>query len=257
MKIKYNKMKKGLIFFVVILGFSCNRQETTLTAQQIVDKSIAASGGNLYENAIINFDFRDRSYTSVQHNEKRTLYRLLKNDSIKVLDKYTTSSFERIVNDSVIAIHDSLATKFGNSINSVHYFSKLPYGLNDRAVQKELLKETSIEGKDYFKVKVTFSQQNGGDDFDDTYVYFFNKVTFKPDFLAYDFHVDGGGMRFRKAYNERYVNGIRFVDYENLKPKINSGSILQIDSLYNSNSLELLSKIELQNIAVTFSDSYN
>jgi len=70
----------------------------------------------------------------------------------------------------------------------------------------------------YYKLKVTFDQDGGGDDFDDTYVYFFNKATFKPDYLAYDFHVNGGGMRFREAYNERYVNGIRFVDYNNMKP---------------------------------------
>ena len=50
-------------------------------------------------------------------------------------------------------------------------------------------------------------------------MYWFNKETFKPDYLAYDFHTDGGGVRFRKAYNERYVDGIRFVDYENYKPR--------------------------------------
>ena len=249
-------MKKVFLFFLVVVGLSCKRQEATLTAQQIVDKSIAVSGGLLYENATINFDFRDRSYTSVQQNKKRTLNRLLKNDTIKILDTYTTTTFERKVNDSVIHITDSLATTYGNSVNSVHYFSKLPYGLNDRAVHKELMKETTIEGKHYYKVKVTFSQQDGGDDFDDTYIYFFNKNTFKPDFLAYDFHVDGGGMRFRKAYNERYINGIRFVDYNNMKPIDENASILQIDSLFNNDRLKLLSKIELKAISVN-QDNYN
>ena len=128
--------------------------------------------------------------------------------------------------------------------------------MNDAAVNKEFLGETEIKGADYYKIKVTFNQAGGGDDFDDTYIYWFNKETFKPDYLAYDFHVDGGGMRFREAYNERYVNGIRFVDYKNLKPKNSNATILQIDSLYTNNQLELLSKIELKNVSVN-QDSYN
>ena len=31
---------------------------------------------------------------------------------------------------------------------------------------------------------------------------------------------DGIGLRFREAFNERYINGIRFVDYNNYKPKL-------------------------------------
>ena len=63
-------------------------------------------------------------------------------------------------------------------------------------------------------------------------------------------------MRFREAYNERYVNGIRFVDYNNMKP-INSGaSVLKVDSLFNNDLLKLLSKIELKDIDVTLG-SYN
>ena len=146
---------------------------------------------------------------------------------------------------------DSLANIYSNSINSVHYFAYLPYGLNDPAVNKEFLGEMAIKGKDYYKVKVTFDQENGGDDFDDVYIYWFNKETFKPEYLAYEFHVNGGGLRFREAYNERYVNGIRFVDYNNYKSVSDSQSIYEIDSLFNKGELELLSKIELKDVVVS------
>ena len=146
---------------------------------------------------------------------------------------------------------DTMSIKYANSVNSVHYFARLPYGLNDPAVRKELIGETTIKDKKYYKVKVTFKEDNGGDDFDDIYFYWFNKETFKPDFLAYKFHVDGGGIRFREAYNERYVGNIRFVDYTNLKPKEMLASIFTIDSLYEAGGMELLSKIELDSIQVT------
>ena len=56
-------------------------------------------------------------------------------------------------------------------------------------------------------------------------------------------------MRFREAYNERFIEGIRFVDYSNYKP-MEEVSIYEIDKLYVDNRLELLSRIELQNIQV-------
>ncbi len=251
-------MKKTIFIVLILIAFACKDQpKNDLTAQEIVDKSIAVSGGaDLYERSTIAFSFRGRDYISEMKGKRKTLKRIQKNDTINVLDVLSPMGFERFENDSLVAVHDSLATKYGNSVNSVHYFAKLPYGLNDPAVRKELLGETEVKGKSYYKIMVTFNQEGGGDDYDDTYIYFFNKSTFKADYLAYDFHVDGGGMRFREAYNERYVNGIRFVDYNNMKPIDENVSVLEVDNLFNNDRLELLSKIELKNVRVS-QDNYN
>lgn len=251
-------MKKTIYILLVIITFACKDQaKTELSAQEIVDKSIEVSGGvDLYEKTTITFNFRGRDYISEMNGKRKTLKRIQKNDSINLIDILADGRFERFENDSLITLHDSLATKYGNSVNSVHYFAKLPYGLNDPAVRKELLGETMVKGKPYYKLKITFDQEGGGDDFDDTYVYFFNTSTFKPDYLAYDFHVNGGGMRFREAYNERYVNGLRFVDYKNMKPIEENVSVLEVDNLFNTGRLELLSKIELKDVSVSLGN-YN
>lgn len=246
-------MKKIIVVLLAVVAFSCkDHAKEELSAQDIIDKSIEVSGGvDLYKEATIAFNFRGRAYISEKIGKLKTLKRLQKNDTVKVLDILAAGDFKRFENDSLVHVHDTMATKYGNAVNSVHYFSKLPYGLNDPAVRKELLGETTIKDKAYYKVKVTFDQEGGGDDFDDTYVYFFNKTTLKADYLAYDFHVNGGGIRFREAYNERYVNGIRFVDYNNLKPIDENVSVLEVDKLYNNERLELLSKIELTDIRVS------
>lgn len=250
-------MNKAIIILLSVAIFSCKGTDKKLSVQEIVDKSIEVSGGvSNYENSRISFNFRGLKYISEANGKEKTLKRIRKNDTVYLLDVLSPSGFQRFENDSLVVLHDSMATKYGNSVNSVHYFSKLPYGLNDPAVNKELLGETKIKGKSYYKIKVTFDQEGGGDDFDDTYVYFFNTSTFKPDYLAYDFHVDGGGMRFREAYNERYVNEIRFVDYINMQPIDNNTSVLQVDSLFNNDRLKLLSKIELTDIEVNLG-SYN
>src|SRR5690606_406146 len=101
------------------------------------------------------------------------------------------------------------------------------------------------------KIKVWFddSDSDVGDD-EDVYVYWFNKDTYFVDFLAYEFKVDGGGMRFREAYNPRVVGGIRFVDYNNFKPESKSASLYELDSLFENDKLVKVSEIELKNIQV-------
>lgn len=219
-------------------------------AQRIVDKSIEVSGGDLYKTSNVAFDFRDREYMLQIVDGRRVMERTFNTDSSSMVDRVDPKGFQRFVNDSLIHVSDSMANVYSNSINSVHYFAYLPYGLNDPAVNKELLGKIKIKGNDYYKVKVTFDKEGGGDDYEDTYIYWFNKDTYKVDYLAYDFHTDGGGMRFRKAYNERYVNGLRFVDYENYRPENMPTSIVDIDSLFLQNKLTLLSKIRLKNIKV-------
>lgn len=244
-------MNKVFGIVLVLVVMSCKRKNKQLTAQQIVDKSITICGGDLYEHSIVSFDFRELKYVSEYRGSQKILKRILENDTISLVDILYTSSFERYRNDSLVVVADSMAVKYANSVNSVHYFSKLPFGLNDNAVYKELMGETIIENVPYFMVKVTFDQEGGGKDFDDTYIYFFSKTTFKPDYLAYDYHTDGGGVRFRKAYNERYINGIRFVDYLNMKPTKANTPILKIDSLFRQGALTKVSKIELKQITVS------
>ena len=245
-------MKKLLFLLSFLTIYSCgDKANSKSEAQNIVDRSIADAGGDLYKTSNIAFDFRDMDYVLQIVDGRRIMKRMFGKDSSRLVDVVGPNGFQRFVNDNLIHVSDSMANVFSNSINSVHYFAYLPYGLNDPAVNKELLGEINLKGAGYYKVKVTFDQYGGGDDYEDAYIYWFNKKTYKADYLAYEFHTDGGGIRFRKAYNERYVNGLRFVDYENYRTVDRTSSILNIDSLFLRNKLKPLSKIELKNIKVT------
>ncbi|GMN04934.1 hypothetical protein MTsPCn5_03220 [Croceitalea sp. MTPC5] len=243
-------MKISLVGVLFLVLSGCAKIAKQPMVDEIVNKSIEVSGGQLYKEKGTSFSFRNKKYLSKVTNGKKILQRITYTDSLKITDVKTNSGFQRFFNDSLLILSDSMANRYANSVNSVHYFARLPFGLNDPAVNRELLGETNLKGKTYYKVKVTFDTEGGGDDFDDVYIYWFNKETFKPDFLAYEFHVDGGGIRFREAFNERYVNGIRFVDYNNYKPKTKDADIYEIDGLFEEKELEMLSKIELAEIEV-------
>lgn len=250
-KYQNQSMKRILFLLTLVFAISCKQEpKKELTAQEIINRSIEDSGGKLFGANKVVFDFRDLKYISEHIEGDRVYTRIRDLDSVVIKDVMHSDSFERYINDSLVKVKDSMAQLYTNSINSVHYFVRLPFGLNDAAVNKELMGKETIKNKEYYKVKVTFDQQGGGVDFEDTYVYWFGVESFKPDYLAYSFYVNGGGQRFRRAYNERYIEGIRFVDYENYKPKQEGSDILEIGQLFDKDGLELLSKIETKNISV-------
>lgn len=241
----------------VVLVISCDRK-TKLDANDIINKSIEVSGGEFIKKSTINFDFRDRHYRAIREKGKFILERSFTDRSnqyydtiTQITDAITNKGYKRFVNTFSMAVLDSMAAKYSASINSVHYFSLLPYGLNGEAVNKTYLDDVKMKGNIYHKIKITFNEEGGGEDFEDEFIYWINVKTFKTDYIAYSYNEsDGLGLRFREAYNERYIKGIRFVDYNNFKPKENTVLLEKLDELFEQGELQLLSKIELENVSV-------
>ncbi|MBU2940597.1 deoxyribose-phosphate aldolase [Lacinutrix sp. C3R15] len=244
-------MKKLIPLLVISFLFIACNSEKKETADTIINKAIDVAGGKKYTNAEIHFNFRGTKYTSIRKNETYQYQREFK-DSIHVIhDVLNNDGFTRFIDDKAVTLADSMAVKYEASVNSVHYFALLPYGLNDKAVLKSKLGAVVINGKNYHKIKVTFQEEGGGEDFDDVFVYWVNKESYTVDFLAYSYQEDSGiGMRFREAYNARIVNGLRFVDYNNFKPADKNLSLLEMDKAFENGKLKLLSTIELKDIRV-------
>lgn len=206
----------------------------------------------MFDHSQIDFDFRDIHYTAIRDNGKFQLERHFVDSVSNIKDVLSNSGFERFSDGKKVQLTDSIVSLYSNSVNSVHYFSVLPYGLNGKAVHKEDLGLVEIKGKGYHKIKVTFSEDGGGDDFEDEFIYWVNNESFTLDYLAYSYKENDGsqGLRFRNAYNIQTINGLRFADYENYKPETSKVSLEMLDELFGTNKLQLLSKIELKNIEV-------
>ncbi|WP_055443507.1 DUF6503 family protein [Lacinutrix himadriensis] len=238
------------LIVVCILFIAC-KTEKVETANSIIDKAIEVAGGEKFVDAEIVFDFRDKQYTAIRKNEIYQYEREFKDATQVIRDVLNNEGFKRFINNEEVVVADTMSVKYAASVNSVHYFALLPYGLNDAAVIKEDLGSVSIKGKNYHKIKVTFQQEGGGEDFEDVFLYWVNTETYTVDYLAYSYQeASGVGIRFREAYNVRTINGLRFVDYNNLKPKDESLNLLDTDKAFEAGNLKLLSKIELKNITV-------
>ena len=244
-------MTKFFIVFIATISIISCKQPDIINVQNIIDKAIEVSGGEKITNSTIGFDFRKRHYKAIRNDEGFQYEREFQDSIHKTRDVYFNDGFQRYINEKPVVVSDSMAPRYSSSINAVHYFSVLPFGLNDAAVKKQYLNEVELKGSKYHKIKITFNQDGGGEDFEDVFMYWIHTETFKADYIAYSYsESDGLGLRFREAYNERYVNGIRFVDYNNYKPKDNAVRLENLGVLFEKDKLVLLSKIELENITV-------
>jgi len=223
-------------------------------ARAIINSAIKSAGLDNFDNAKASFYFREKQYT---YENKAGAYRyerkFTSENGNDIIDVLTNNGFARLTNGYSTALAEKKARAYSNSVNSVIYFAFLPFRLNDPAVEAKYLAKVDINGKSYHKIKVSFLEEGGGDDFDDIFIYWFDIKNYRMDYLAYEYHTDGGGMRFREAFNARAVNGVTIQDYRNYKPW-EKGSIPldKIEIAFQNEELELLSEIVLENMEIEF-----
>jgi len=222
-------------------------------AQYWVDQAIAAHGGDDYQRADMRFVFRDKGYRSLRNKGGYRYERNFEKEGDSIQDVLTNGDFTRYLNGKEAVVADTMADKYANSVNSVLYFAQLPFGLNDGAVIKAFVGMESIKGGEYAKIQVKFQEEGGGKDFEDVFYYWIHPDQFTVDYLAYEYHTDGGGIRFREAYNARVMEGIRFQDYVNYKADPAVISLEETGKAFEAGKLKELSRIETENIQVSLS----
>jgi hypothetical protein len=230
-----------------------NRQQKSqsLSVDEIVQQVVKKHGSEKLKYATVSFKFRDHLYQKLSRNHVAEYQRSIR-DSLgnTTIDSWIGKTVVRIENGDTIPLDIKKQHAIENSLNSVFYFGFLPQALKDPAVNSVLLGETSIKGKNYYKVKVTFDKKGGGDDHQDIFLYWINTSTFTMDYMAYQYFTNAGGMRFREANNPQQIAGIRFQDYHNYKPMDEQLTFLNIDQAFEKGKLELVSEIQLEKISI-------
>lgn len=252
-------MKPYYILGLLISLIACQQKEEATQemlieedpqAQAIVDSAIIRHGMEALDSSHIAFDFRGKHYKALRVNGSYDYFRIFTDkEGREISDHLTNDRFVRTTNGDTTVLADKKASAYRQSVNSVIYFALLPYFLNDGAVYKQYMREITIKGKAYHQIKVTFSEEGGGDDADDVFLYWFDTKTYQMDYLAYKYHTNEGGVRLREAYNQREINGVEIADFINWKAE-QSIDFENIASLFGEGKLEELSRIELENVQI-------
>lgn len=243
-----NKHFSGLLFLPIIMLYAC---ELTPSANSIIDQSNRAHGTRVFERNSISFKFRNAVY-SVEREKDEYVYTRSFQDSLGfVQDRLLNSSdFVRSINGETTQVSEEMALKYASSINSVLYFFQLPLPLNDPAVISTYLGEDVIKNTDYHVIEVKFSEDGGGQDFEDVYVYWINVKSNLIDFIAYSYLTEGGGVRFRQAINRRAVGDLTVQDYINYTPLDKNTPLIQLSRFFEEEKLVELSRIINENVQV-------
>lgn len=253
------RILKVVFLFASLLLFSCNNVQDTndnkveepLTASEIIDKSYKLYGIKKLQQKNVSFKFRQHQYSFIRNeNGIVRIRKTVDTNNREIKDVWKDDNVQRFIDDSLVNIDNKKENAYRNSINSVFYFAFLPEGLTDLAVNTELLEEVRIKGKDYYKLRVTFDKEGGGEDYNDIFIYWFDKKDFSMDYLAYEYFTEGGGIRFREAINAREIDGIIFQDYINYKPASKEIQLEDTDQASENGNLKEVSRIELENVKV-------
>jgi len=237
----------SLITFILLTIGTCKQEPIPTQGEQIIYDAIDAHGGDRYEEGHYAFVFRDKQITFQNDGEKFEYTSSYEKDGKKYFDFMNNDKFNRTIDGMNVGLSAKQTSGGRESLNSVVYFATLPHKLLDKSVNKSYVGEVSIKGKKYKVVEVTFEEEGGGKDFDDTYHYWINKNTNIIDYLAYNYKVGKGGVRFREAYNPRIVGGILFQDYINYKAEIGT-PLIDLPGLWEKDQLKELSRIETEDI---------
>jgi hypothetical protein len=239
-----------MLMFIMVVLPGCMHDEPVPEAQRIIDRCIEVHGGNRYLQSDVSFDFRGMHYRALRHNGLFSYERQFEDERGRIHDVLNNDGFTRTINNEPEMLDDEWAGRYKRSVNSVIYFALLPYALNDPAVRKEYLGMEIIADRDYHKIEVTFEQEGGGRDFEDVFVYWIHPDTYTMDYMAYEFFTDGGGIRFREAFNRQEAGGILFADYRNYQPVGSDITVYETGRAFVEARLEMVSLIELENIRV-------
>lgn len=225
-------------------------------AQRIVDDAIQTHGGPSFRSFVLSFDFRDRHYTAIHDKGLFTYTREFTDSTGQIRDVLDNEGFTRYRNGVVDPITEERKQAYTRSVNSVIYFTLLPFKLNDDAARKEWIGDITVREQPYDVIRVTFAEEGGGEDHQDVFLFWIHSDQKTMDYFAYSYVTEGGGLRFREAVNRRRVGDLLLQDYINYKPA-ESVPLDSLMPLFIAGQLQRLSEIRMENVSVRHTDVFS
>ena len=221
--------------------------------QVIVDRAIAAHGGSTLDRAVVEFDYRGKHFKATRNNGLFSYERTFTDSTGDVRQVLNNDEVFQEIDGERTELTDKKRYSIQETLNSVVYFGLTPYFLNDPAVQKKYLGQATIEGEPYHEIEITFLQEDGGPDYEDRFIYWIQADRYTVDYLAYDFHINDGGTRFRKAFNIRTIESVRIADFYNYTADAlpQPGTPIETyEELAARDEVNLLSEIVWENVEI-------
>ncbi len=224
-------------------------------ALDIVDRSIAHHGGELFEDSQVELTVRSKSgsfdiATTIRGDQFDHRITATADGETKV-HRQTNDLLSVSIDGAEQNLSERERTNALSYVNQRLYFLFLPYKLNDPGTYKEDLGlEEGWGDKALHKVRVSFEAGSSAGASSE-YMYWFDPETAELVQFAYDYS-NGTGLRFRKLFNQRRMGGLMFYDAQNYGKNTPLGglSVNLVTPEYAAAELPLISTIQLENVRV-------
>jgi hypothetical protein len=221
-------------------------------AQQVVAKSVAFHGGELYRG----------SKTSLTITSRSGSFRVISRVDGDLFDhtvitkrqgtrevRATNDTVEVRLNGEPVPVEPGQEQGLRDFVSARVYFPFLPYRLGDPGVYTHDLGTEEWDGRALRKIKVTF-EPGSSTDANDEYLYWFDPESGRLEQFAYSFVAGGGGLRLRKGFNYRRVGGLLFFDSDNYGIDGQGMRVEQITPAFAEKKMKKISTVTLTDIEV-------
>ncbi len=237
-----------LLLIVLTISASC-KKEPTYSALQILQKSSDSAGYSILKNSEITFNIKDFHYKinrrghDVEYIVERT------QDTTTYLATYRNGLTEYFVNTEKQppGTYELFTnTRLEGLVNSL----SIPHIFLDYGVKAQREEDVTIRQKTYFTLNVSITNPDPEKE-DDIFILYIDKETFLVDYFADQYQLTGNKKLFRRLYNSRYVNGVRFYDQYVYISRVDDTPLELLYSNFNIGAVQSTNNFELQNITVT------
>ncbi len=238
--------------FIIVCGLLLGSCVSEDRGRTFLERSYDAHGAANLSRAEMEFTFRGDRYLARRLDGVFSYARTYEDSIGAVVDRLTNDGVSRERNGVLQTIDERTASAILEKVNSVVYFASLPLPLKDPAVIPRYLGTSDLNGQTYHEVEVTFTQEEGGPDFRDRFVYWINADLHTIDFMAYYYLTNETGSRFRQFVNPRRVNGFLVVDHLNFSasPDTIGSAVHRFDDLYEAGLIELVSEVKHEDVRI-------
>ena len=206
---------------------------------------LKAAGNEAYASRYATaFRFRNATFNLVANAGNYAYVRTQLNSAGNtVIDSLTNKGIARYIDGSPTELTPKDSIALFEQVNSVAWFARLPHVLEEPAVRKDFLNLTGA-GQNEVAFRVSFSQDGGGIDFKDSYVFWADTVKNELTKLAYVFYTGKGGVRLRELSEAEMCNGLWLGSWKNYGSPDTTLNLIELPARASRGELPLLSLIE-------------
>jgi len=243
-------LNKLIILVVVVFSFTgCKNSPKELSAEDILEKTIIAHGGDSYNNSIITFGLDDLQYKLLRNNTVRQSEITRHIDSTVYKATYKNGYTQHYIND-IEQQETYFSKKFIDArLDGFSFIFSIPHSLKRNSIKLKKLEDVKIKNINYYVVKATEEIIDKNDI--NEFIIYVNPKTFLVEYTAQEYDLHLNLKIFKRAHNTRTIENIVFSDYYLFKPHLDTTKLENLYKYFNVNDLKELNHHTYKSINVT------